>query len=205
MLSLITLLFLLLKIINATKYSVTIMNDSDLWDKQGAVHTWLMFDSPNSATKYFSFESAQGVGNVIGGVDVPGMCTTKNNIEKRLPTHFRKIPITEKQYQDLIDSSSAFCASDAVYDLTPNNLKDDFDVKALDRSHREDFNCVTASHKILLAANIDILSNAKTPYDVKEIITRSENTAKRIIADVFTAIRRLPYAIVDASNHSHPW
>lgn len=44
------------KIVSATEYSVTIMNDSDISDGQGLIHTWLKIDGRNQPTEYFSFE-----------------------------------------------------------------------------------------------------------------------------------------------------
>lgn len=45
------------KIVSAAEYLVTIMNDSEILDGQGAVHTWLKIDGSNQPTKYFSFEN----------------------------------------------------------------------------------------------------------------------------------------------------
>lgn len=64
------------------------------------------------------------MGFIIAGIDVPGKCTTKDHIENRIPSEGCMISITEKQYQDMIDASTAFCASDVIYDLTPNNRTD---------------------------------------------------------------------------------
>lgn len=99
--SLITFLFLLLKIINTTAHSVTIMNDSQLGDKQGAVHTWLKLNRPvgidTSLNYYFSFESNVGAGFILLGMDVPGKCTNINHIANRVAGESLTISITENQ------------------------------------------------------------------------------------------------------------
>lgn len=197
-------IFLFLEFINATEYSVTIMNDSKLGDKQGAVHTWLTFDSPNGGTKYFSFETLK-LGNVATGVDAPGSCTKKNHIENRSPSESARIFITEEKYQKFIDSSLTFCANPPAYDLIPNNFEDNLDIKFEDRTLRNDFNCVTAANKILQVANIDTLSNAMTPYDVKQIITNKRSLLKKLGVAVVEFIRRFPYIASEPSSDPNAW
>lgn len=120
----------------------------------------------------------------------------------------------------MIDASTACCASNYIYDLTPNNQPDDWINVPWLRPRREDFNCVTAANKILLAGNINVLSNAKTPYDVKAIIDyrsynfgdtvtwnntllqvmlQSANFVDRKAAEVVTGLRRLPNIIMQNS------
>lgn len=198
-------LLCLLKVVVACDYpySVTILNDASVTDNQGLVHTWLKFKG-QQPDKFFSFEGVY-MGNIIGGVDVPGKCTPTQEVETKRPSELVEICITESQYDKLIAASDTFCASDNIYDLTPNNLKDDFDVKILDRPYREDFNCVTAANKILQAGHVDVLGSAKTPYDVKGIINNSSNIFERVAAGVFTAFRRFLYVFNDAGEHGHPW
>lgn len=193
----------LLELISATKYSVTIMNDSKLGDKQGAVHTWLSFDKTNEATKYFSFEG-EYMGHVAGGVDSPGACTAENLIENRVPTEKATVSITDGQYQQLIDSSSTFCANPPAYDLIPNGMDDNFDTKAVDRVPREEYNCVTASNKILQSANIGTLSSAQTPYHVKDIIRDENHWFRNFGISIMNILRRIPYVIADAAAHQNP-
>lgn len=182
--------YLLFKIVHATEYSVTIMNDSELGDKRGALHTWLTFKSSNSDTKYFSFETSY-IGHVLFGTDSPGECSKKSDMENRPPTESCRISVTEEQYQKLLDSCSAFCANPPPYDLTPNNLNDHANIELQFRRKREDFNCVTASNKILQEANIDTLSIAETPYDVKAIITHEGVGFRKALAYIFSYTRRI--------------
>lgn len=184
----------LLELINATEYSVTIMNDSKLRDKQGAIHTWLTFESPTSDKQYFSFETTHH-GKVAAGLDAPGSCTQTDEIENRSASETFPITITRQQYQKLIDSSRTLCANPPVYDLIPNNMNDDhLTTEINERTNRLDYNCVTAANKILQSANINTIASAQTPYHVKEIITGKRrsivksaavfivDTARRMIA-----------------------
>lgn len=199
----VSVLLLLLGLTNASQYSVTIMNDSSLSDKQGAVHTWLAIDSPFTARKYFSFETSY-TGNVATGMDSPGQCTETSHIENRTPSESARVSITSEQYQQLVDSSDAFCANPPIYDLIPDNYENDVEKGVLQRERRPDYNCVTASNKILQSANIDIISTARTPYDVKQIFTGNRNWLQRLGVFVVNAVRKIPFAIMDAAQHSHP-
>lgn len=194
---------LLFKIINAIDYKVTVKNDANL--PQGAVHTWLAFDSSNSDTKYFSFE-AVSMYDVAKGIDSSGKCTEKSHIENRTPSKSAVIEITKEQYDKLIASSLAFCANQPVYDLIPNNQEDHLDVEMRYRPYREDFNCVTASNKILLNANIDLLVNAKTPYDVEAMFNKKEGgVVRKVGIGVFGYLRRMPYMIYDTVIDPRPF
>lgn len=146
------------------------MNDSSLLDRQGAIHTWLTFNNGNSVTKYFSFENQYAV-SIVGialGQKVGGICAEDNKIKDRTPTESLTIPITEEQYNQLIDASQKFCANPPNYDLQPYPETKHFIQLSIPN---DVFNCVTASSKILLAANINILALAFSPREVKERIT----------------------------------
>lgn len=168
------------------------MNDSKIFEKQqGVVHTWLTFKSPNSVTKYFSFEAQRQVQAI--SFDSPGVCTEKSHIENRLPSESLSLPITEGQYQLLLNSSITFCANPPIYDLIPNNLEDIVLDPSVFTQPQQDFNCVTASNVILQAANITTLANAVSPYDVKAAIN-NQNTTHGIVG-FLTILRKLPQAL----------
>lgn len=162
-------LLLMLKMINAAKYSVTIMNDSDYLDGQGLVHTWLVFNNGNNDVKYFSFENtyAAAIPSIAIGNEASGKCTDESDIKHKRPTESLTIPITEEQYNQLIEASRVFCSDPPNYELKPS-----FSAQVHLRLWflKDVFNCVTASNKILQAARIGFLTLADTPSVVKQRI-----------------------------------
>lgn len=178
----------LLKLIVATEYSVTIMNDSKLGDKQGAVHTWLVFNRGNNKD-YFSFESRDHAGFTMAGFDTPGKCTDDDHIKERPASESETIDITEAQYNQLIEAKTRFCQLATTYDLIPNGIRDDPTIIA-PPVKANDYNCVTASNAILQVANIDILRNCQTPYNVKSVITKQATPVGNAASGVVGFLRR---------------
>lgn len=193
-------MFSLLKIISAN-YTVTIMNDNELLDLQGFVHTWLRFDKDEQQSpEFFSFGNNNGkyhffsekitklcfwffhfvIAKLSHFIDskpvfpefTPGVCETdKNKLTKRTASQFRVISIDENQYNTLIQKSNEFCQFPTLYTLIPNDT-----IKF--NTIKETNNCVTASDKILESVGITLLQNAKTPLDVASILglnTPTEN------------------------------
>lgn len=136
-------------------YSVTILNDASLLDKQGAIHTWLKINKINVGPFYFSFSNSDTLSLI--GFDSKGKSSVNADLKERNPTEQHQIIINEEQYNRLIKESNDFYKEHPNYDLTPDA--------------EGDYNCVTASRRILESAGIDYLKNVQTPYGVECIIS----------------------------------
>ncbi|KAI5751686.1 hypothetical protein M8J77_009951 [Diaphorina citri] len=127
------------------KYSVTVLNDSSVGDFIGTVHTWLAIRSPDKETTYFSFSHVKGATWKV----VPGESSVDKHLKNRSPTERFTMTITPVQYDQMIQAIDDFYKTKPKYSLFPQD----------DNS----YNCVTASNKILNAANIHILDGYMDP------------------------------------------
>lgn len=132
-------------------YSVVILNDASLGDKQGAIHTWLEIKNGNEK-KVFSFSNSDYASLI--GKDSLGVSSANEMIETaRKPTEFKELNISKQQYDLLIKDAEEFYKTNPKYDLTPDN--------------EGDYNCVTAARTLLQNAGIYYLDNIQSPFGVK--------------------------------------
>ncbi|WP_198555753.1 calcium-binding protein [Rahnella sp. AA] len=142
------------------------MNDSEILDGVGFIHTWIKLEDPSSGLEYFSFSNSTT--SSLAGLDAEGHMTD-DLMENRVPTSQIIIEVTDKQYSDIIKNALAFENGKHNYDIFPDN--------------EGDFNCTTAAGYVLSQSGIHYLDGLQNPYAVSNRIDNTDRLPNSNIMD----------------------
>jgi len=145
------------------KYTVTIKNDSEFFNGEGIVHTWLEFNKPGESTgkevtEYFGFSPK----NDLEYFNVEGAFDKAEYLKNSAYSESKTFEMTKEQYERMKEEIGSFNGIAPVYDIMPDDSSD------------SDYNCTKIADQILESAGIDYLSGIESPFGVANKINGVE-------------------------------